>query len=441
MTKSYLVETFGCQMNVHESEKISGSLSNLGYIPVQRREDADIIVFNTCCIRDTAEKKIYGNIGDLKNYKKLKKDLIVAIVGCMSQQAGAIETLKSQFPFIDIILGTTNAHLVGEKVNEIINSRDKRKLKYYENVEPNNDIAENDVTLRTSYPNGWVNIMYGCNNHCTYCIVPYVRGPEKSRAPQLIMDETQNLLKDGYKEITFLGQNVNSYSSEGWNFAKLLDTVAKLPYRFRLRFLTSHPRDLSDEILDVIAKNEKICKSIHLPVQAGSDDVLAKMNRHYTRNYYLSLVEKIREKLPTCVLTTDVMVGFPGETDENFEETINLIQRVKFSNAFTFVYSPRTGTVASRMVQISPQVKKDRITRLISVQNEIVKDISQTSLNKTYEVLVEGVNQKGLLYGRAENGRLITFPGDTNLVGEFIDVKIDKCRVSSLGGHIENRDA
>jgi tRNA-2-methylthio-N6-dimethylallyladenosine synthase len=428
-------------MNVHESEKISGRLSALGLKPVEKRDDADVIVFNTCCIRDTAEKKIYGNIGELKNLKKKKKDLIVAIVGCMSQQTDAIETLKSQFPFIDIILGTSNAHLVADKVNEIINNQIDKRVKYYENTTPSNEIFEEDKPLRNSYPNGWVNIMYGCNNHCTYCIVPYVRGPERSRAPDLIINETKQLLNEGYKEITYLGQNVNSYNHSTYNFAKLLDEVASLPQKFRIRFMTSHPKDLSDEILEVIANHKKICKSIHLPVQAGSNTILKAMNRHYNREYYLNLVSKIRDKLPECVLTTDIMVGFPGETESDFLETLDLVEKIAFSNAFTFVYSPRSGTVASRMVQISPQVKKDRITRLVALQNEIVNNISHNYLNSVFEVLVDGMNDKGLLYGRAENGRIVTFPGDEGLVGEFVNVVIDKCRASVLGGHIDNRHA
>jgi tRNA-2-methylthio-N6-dimethylallyladenosine synthase len=423
-------------MNVHESEKIAGGLANLGFQPVDSREDADIIVFNTCCIRDSAEKKIHGHIGELKNYKKNNSDLIVAIVGCMTQQSGATESLKEKYPFIDIILGTANVHLIADKISEIINAQSSKRLKIYENVSPTLALHETQPPLRNSYPNAWINIMYGCDNHCTYCIVPYVRGGERSRDPDSILNEASALLADGYKEITLLGQNVNSYSHSGWNFARLLSTIAELPYKFRLRFMTSHPKDFSSEIIDVIFAKHNICKCIHLPVQAGSNSILKAMNRRYTRESYFDTIQKIRSRLVSCAITTDIMVGFPGETDDDFNDTLDLVQRVRFSNAFTFVYSPRKGTPAAQMVQLPASLKRERIMKLIEVQNQIVKEISDSYLGNTYEVLVDGVSGE-ILTGKTETGRVVNFIGAKELLGEFVNVHIDKCKASALGGHID----
>ncbi|MDR3186359.1 MAG: tRNA (N6-isopentenyl adenosine(37)-C2)-methylthiotransferase MiaB [Christensenellaceae bacterium] len=434
----YFIHTFGCQMNVHESEKIAGTLVSLGYVATDDINFADVIVFNTCCIRDSAEKKIYAKIGDVKGLKRLNELLIVCVVGCMTQQTGMSDTLKSKFPFIDIVLGTSNVHLLGEKIKEISSFYLKNRKKIYEITDSSTEIVNDFYELRTSYPNAWVNIMYGCNNYCTYCIVPFVRGRERSRSPQSILDEVKRLLDEGYKEITLLGQNVNSYFSDNWNFAKLLDAIGALSFKFRLRFMTSHPKDFSSEIVDIMTAHKSICNFIHLPVQAGSNNVLKAMGRQYTREKYLDLISMIRNKIPDCGITSDIMVGFPTESDEDFFETLELVKAVRFTNAFTFVYSPRTGTVAQKMLQIPANIKKERITKLIELQNQISQEKSYEYLNKTYEILVEGVKDNDLACGKTSNGRLVNFKCGESKIGDFLNIHVDKVKASALWGHIEN---
>lgn len=438
MKKYYYIETFGCQMNLHESEKIAGLLSSLGYEATNLRDNANIIVFNTCCIRDTAENKIFGNIGELKALKQRDRSLIIAIVGCMTQQDDMAKTVADRFPFVDIVLGTTNVHLLPQKIDELIarRARHRGKVVSIENNEKP-EIIENVPVTRTSYPNAWVNIMYGCNNFCTYCIVPYVRGRERSRAPEAIIDEIKALLAEGYKEITLLGQNVDSYGSDrtdGANFYELLKKIAEIDGKFRLRFMTSHPKDLSEDVIKLIAETPNFCNNIHLPVQAGSDRVLKAMNRHYDRNRYLYLIDLIRKYMPNCGITTDIMVGFPGETEEDFEDTLDLTERVRYSSAFTFVYSPRKGTIAAQMEQIPYEIKQSRIMRLIELQNRITLEISETYLGNVYEVLAEDAPSEGKLCGRTECGRLVTFDGEKEEVGQFINVKITSLKASALYG-------
>ena len=344
----YTNVSYGCQMNVHESEKIAGILEELGYTPAGSIEESDIIVFNTCCIRDTAEKRAFGNIGAVKPIKKKNKDLIVAVVGCMTEQKGYDKIFKEKYPYVEIVLGTGNLNLLKEK---IIEKREQRK-KTYLTQSCNDPIDETVPQSRTSYPNAWVNIMYGCNNFCTYCIVPYVRGRERSREPEEILKEVRSLVEGGYKEITLLGQNVNSYGNDfsdrpEVNFANLLKAVSEIPGKFRIRFMTSHPKDLTEEVVDVIASSDKIMNNIHLPVQAGSDAVLKKMNRKYDRAHYLALIDMIKTKLPGVGITTDIMVGFPTETEQDFLDTL---------------YSVRKGTAAATMPQIDYQTKRRRIT-------------------------------------------------------------------------------
>ena len=432
----YKIKTYGCQMNVHESEKIAGMLEGIGYSPCENEEDADIIVFNTCCIRDTAEKKIQGNIGVLKGLKRVKKDLIIAVVGCMTQQNGAAELLKKKFPYVDIILGTSN-------LNDLPAAVEKRR-RGKKSITLADSTVDADKVLpvtRTSYPNAWVNIMYGCNNFCTYCIVPYVRGRERSRKIEDVVNEVKSLLSQGYKEITLLGQNVDSYGSDlknGENFAKLLERIAAIEGKYRIRFMTSHPKDISSEVIDVIAQYPNICNNVHLPVQSGSDKILKAMNRHYDRTKYLQIVEELKTKLPGVGITSDIMIGFPGETDQDFEDTLDLVRRVRFSNAFTFVYSPRKGTPAATMEQISPAIKKERITTLVAEQNRITKEISDTYTGNVYEILVEDIAPKheGSVCGRTESGRLVTFKGSSDLIGQFVNVKITRSQSASLFGEI-----
>ena len=420
-------------MNVHESEKLAGILENRGLSAVSEASRADVIVFNTCCIRDTAEKKIEGNIGELKALKRSRPDLIIVISGCMTQQKGRAEALKKRFPFIDIILGTNNQYLLGEKIDEVLAK--KKKLIAVDPAEKP-AIDEDVPVYRTSYPNAWINIMYGCNNFCTYCIVPYVRGRERSRDPEHILTEIRRAVADGYKEITLLGQNVDSYGSDmdsGMNFYRLLQKIAEIDGKFRIRFMTSHPKDLSEEVIKLISEHPNFCNNIHLPVQSGSDAVLKRMNRKYTRGRYLDLIDTIRKYMPDAGITTDIMVGFPGETEQDFKDTIDLVKRVRFQNAFTFVYSPRNGTPAAAMEQIPADIKKARITELVALQNAISDEISLEYLNKTYEVLVED-EENGVCAGRTDSGRLVRFPGERSDIGKFIDVTVTKSKASSLYG-------
>ena len=422
-------------MNIHDSEKIAGMLRELGCTECENADQADVVVFNTCCIRETAEKKIYGHIGQLKKLKRKNPEKIVAVCGCMSQQEGVADIIRQKYPFVDIILGTGNLHMLKDAV---VQAQNRKKF-------VNTDFCvynEEDFSqYRTSYPNAWVNINYGCNNFCTYCIVPYVRGRERSRALEDVLKEVKSLLDEGYKEITLLGQNVNSYGKDLPNnvtFATLLNEIAKLPGKFRLRFMTSHPKDLTEDIIDAIAACPNICDNVHLPVQSGSTEILRKMNRHYTREDYLALVEKIRSKIPDVGITTDIMVGFPGETEEDFCDTLDLVRRAKFSSAFCFVYSRRKGTPAYSMEQVPDDVKQDRIERLLACQNEVTKQISKTMVGKRYEVLVEGANFRydNTMCGRTESGRLVNFHCDDSYTGKFVTVEIERASSATLWGRI-----
>ncbi len=435
----YLIKTYGCQMNIHESEKIAGILEKLGYTETKEETTADIVVFNTCCIRETAEAKINGHIGEIKKHKERNPELIVVVCGCMSQQKNVAENLKKRFPFIDIILGTSNLNLLESQISVVKSSRRNQTL-----IDINEfGINENIPVYRTSGTNAWVNIIYGCNNFCTYCIVPYVRGRERSRCQETIIAEVKQLVKEGYKEITLLGQNVNSYGkdlNDGSSFAKLLNELGKIEGEYKLRFMTSHPRDFTDDVIDAIASNPKICHTIHLPIQSGSNHMLKAMNRHYDKEHYLGLVNKIRAKIPDVGLTTDIMVGFAGETEEDFLETLDLVKQVRFSGIFTFIYSRRKGTPGYDMPNQVPQsVKKDRIKRLIATQNVIVKEISKEHEGKVFEIIVEGKNSKysdGTYCGRTDDGRLVNFKSDVDLTGEIVSVKIKTSKSATLWGDI-----
>lgn len=433
-TKKYFLITYGCQMNLHETEKIAGILSEMGYTPSDSEKDADIIVFNTCCIRENAEDRAEGNIGALKQLKKKNKDLIIAVGGCMTQQKGYAETLYKKFPYIDIIFGTHNL----ENFKDLLIKRLSQKKRVIE-IMPEGTVVENTPKKRTSFPNAWVNISYGCNNFCTYCIVPYVRGRERSRAEEDILFECENLIKNGYKEITLLGQNVNSYGKDiNTNFPTLLKKVANIDGNFRLRFMTNHPKDLSDELIKTIKENPKICRSIHLPAQSGSNRILSLMNRKYTRENYIGLVEKLRTEIPEIAITTDIMVGFPTETDKDFNDTFDLMKKVGFSGAFTFIYSKRSGTLAATMGgQIPPEVSKERIMKLINYQNAYNRKISKQYEGKIICILCEGFDKKKNKYlGRDEFGRMAYFDGEKNYIGKFLSVKITKTGGISLIGEV-----
>ena len=442
--KKYLILTYGCQMNVHESEKLAGILEKNGYESCSNATEADVVVFNTCAIRESAEQKIFGNIGELKNIKIAKPDMIIAIGGCMSQQKNYADEIMSRFPYVDIVFGTHNLADFEDML--------KKKIEFgkrISNVVEDETIALRDSLqiARTSGVNAWVNIMYGCNNFCTYCIVPYVRGREVSRPEKDIIKEVEGLLAEGYKQITLLGQNVNSYRGKDENgneitFDKLLSDLDKLNYKYRLRFMTSHPKDLSLEVIDVIANSKNICHGIHLPIQCGSDKILAAMNRRYTREKYLKLIDNIKSKIPDVELTTDIIVGFPGETEEDFQGTLDVMKRVEYMQIFGFIYSKRKGTVAEKMSDhIDTKTKKDRLSRLLEVKNEIVNRRTQEMLGKTYEVLVESYDEeKGVLYGSLDSGKTISFKGSKNCVGEFIDVKVSNVRKSVIYGEIVDEE-
>lgn len=424
-------------MNVHESEKIAGQLQTLGYEETQTAEDADVIVFNTCCVRENAEQHAFGNIGMYKKLKKEKKDLVIAVCGCMTQQGEFAKKLSATFPFVDVIIGTYNIDEFGKILQKTVDT----KKRVVEILDKNGDICEEITPYRSSYPNAWVNIAYGCNNFCTYCIVPYVRGRERSRLPENVVDEVKNLVNEGYKEITLLGQNVNSYGHDLKNdvgFASLLDEIGKIEGKFRLRFMSNHPKDLTEDVIEAIKRNPHACHAIHLPVQSGSNRILSLMNRRYSVEKYLSQIESIRKIIPDCAITTDIIVGFPTETEEDFIDTVKLVETVKFDGAFTFVYSKREGTKAAIMDgQIDPEIQKDRIMRLINVQNELNRKESLTYVGKTVEILVEDFDEKKNSYmGRDERGKMAYFSCDENVIGKFVNVKITSAGGMSLMGEI-----
>ena len=437
MSEKYHIVTYGCQMNVHESEKMAGILRGLGYEETAELESADIILFNTCCIRENAENHAFGNIGALKKLKKQKPSIIIAVGGCMTQEKGKTDILKKKFPFIDIMFGTLNL----EELKDLILQKKTQKQRVIKIREKEGEIVEDIQPFRTSYPNAWVNITYGCNNFCSYCIVPYVRGRERSRKAEHILAEVKDLVANGYKEITLLGQNVNSYGADGnagMNFAQLLDAVASIEGKFRVRFMTSHPKDFNEDVVKVMQKHRKICRLVHLPVQSGSNAVLSAMNRRYTREKYLGEIQMLKSRLPEAEVTTDIIVGFPGETEEDYLQTESLVKAADFASAFTFVYSPRQGTKAATMEnQIPEEIQKDRIMRLVELVNSLTRKKSEKYIGKTVEILCEDYDtKKGLYLGRDEFGRMGYFQSEKSLIGKFVQVKITKANGISLFGEV-----
>ncbi|HDK7136929.1 TPA: tRNA (N6-isopentenyl adenosine(37)-C2)-methylthiotransferase MiaB [Clostridium botulinum] len=432
----FFIETWGCQMNEEDSEKLSGMLKKERYIRTEERENADVIIFNTCCVRENAELKVYGNLGILKGLKSKNPNLIIAVTGCMMQQKGMAETIKKKFPFVDIIIGTHNLHNFPNYLNEV-KKKDTSVLKIQEKED---SIIENMPIDRKNSMKAFVTIMYGCNNFCTYCIVPYVRGRERSRTPENIEAEIKKLISEGYKEITLLGQNVNSYGKDlepNVTFAELLKRVNNIEGLERVRFMTSHPKDLTDDVIEAIAKCDKLCEQIHLPVQSGSSEILKKMNRHYDREKYLDVVSKIKKLIPNVALSTDIIVGFPGETEKDFEETLSLVKEVEYDSAFTFLYSIRKGTPAAKFEdQVPEDVKHKRFNRLVEVVNEISAKKNKAYEGKIEEVLVEGTskNDENKLMGRTRTGKLVNFIGDKDSIGELVNVKIIKANSFSLTG-------
>ncbi len=436
--KKYYITTYGCQMNIHESEKIAGILTSMDYVFAESEIDADVIVFNTCCIRENAEDRADGNIGALKKLKKQKQDLIIAVGGCMTQQKGYAEQLLKKFPFIDIIFGTHNL----EDFKVLLQKKLLSNKSIVEILDKEQEIKEGTPKTRTSFPNAWVNITYGCNNFCTYCIVPYVRGRERSRKLEDIVNECKELVSEGYKEITLLGQNVNSYGNDlgDVDFADLITEISKIDKKFRLRFMTNHPKDLSEKLVIALYKSDKVCKSIHLPIQAGSNRILKLMNRKYTRENYFEKIDILRKYIPDIAITSDIMVGFPTETEEDFLDTIDVVNRIGFSGAFTFVYSRRKGTPADKMDgQIDEAVSKERIMKLIDLQNSINRSQSEKYINKVVEVLCEGYDEKKNMYlGRDTYGRMLYFEGNESDLGEFVLVKVLTAGGISLMGQKVN---
>lgn len=428
------IVTYGCQMNVHESEKIAGLLSELGYDSCDDIEKSDIVVFNTCCIRENAENHAYGNIGMLKKLKAANRDMIIAVGGCLTQQMNKAENLHEKFPYVDIIFGTHNL----SKLKDYILEKRASKKPIIRIEEKEGEIVEGEKPLRTSYPNAWVNIMYGCNNFCSYCIVPYVRGRERSRRSENIIAEVKSLVAEGYREITLLGQNVNSYGNgtEDITFPELLDKIASIDGKFRIRFMTSHPKDFSEELARVMAGSDKICHCLHLPVQSGSDSILRAMNRRYTSADYLKKVEILKKYIPDCEITTDLIVGFPGETEEDFRATCDLVRKVNFSSAFTFVYSRRDGTKAATMPdQIPEEVSKRRIMELVDLVNAQTREHSARFVGEITEILCEDYDAKrGLYLGRNEYGRMGYFASDTDERGNFVNIKVTQANGVSLYG-------
>ena len=434
----YYIETWGCQMNEEDSEKLSGMLKRIGYTRTENKEEAGIILFNTCCVRENAENKVFGNLGALKNLKKKNPDLIIGICGCMMQQEGMADRILKEFPYVNIVFGTHNAYKFPEYLNRV--RTEGVQIKEIFNKET--DIVEGLPIDRESSVKAFVTIMYGCNNFCTYCIVPYVRGRERSRKPEDILKEIRELVAQGYKEITLLGQNVNSYGKgleEDVDFAKLLRMINEIEGLERVRFMTSHPKDLTLDVIMAIKECDKLCEQIHLPVQSGSNSILKKMNRHYTREYYLDLVKKIKEEIPGATLTTDIIVGFPGETEEDFQDTLELVKEVGYSSAFTFIYSRRNNTPADMMLnQVSEEDKHHRFNRLVAAVNERVIAQNKAEEGNILEVLVEGnsKNDAEKLTGRTRTGRLVNFTGEGINAGDIVNVKITRAQNFSLIGEV-----
>ena len=426
---TFFTQTFGCQMNFKDSEKLMGILSEIGYEETDD-DHADLVLYNTCTVRENANLKIYGRLGYLSKIKEKNPEMIIGLCGCMMQEPQVVEKLNKSYRFIDIIFGTHNIFLLAQLLYERLISGHK-----VEDIwDGTTEIVEELPTVRKYDFKSGVNIMYGCNNFCSYCIVPYVRGRERSRNPEDIIDEIKQLVANGVVEIMLLGQNVNSYGKTLENpitFAQLLQRIEDIEGLKRIRFMTSHPKDLSDELIKVMAKSKKICKQMHLPLQSGSSRLLKIMNRHYNKEQYLTLVEKLRKEIPDIGITTDIIVGFPGETEEDFEETLDVVEKAQYDSAFTFIYSKRSGTPAAKMPdQVPEDVVKDRFDRLLSLVNSISKEKTKALEGSVQEVLVEEVNKKipGYVSGRLSNNSVVHFPADVSLIGSLVNVKLEEAK-------------
>lgn len=432
------VHSYGCQQNVSDGEKIKGMLELMGYGFCDSPDDADFVLYNTCAVRENAEDRIFGNVGALKHNKKRNPNMIIALCGCMMQQEHIAEKIKKSYPHVDLVFGT---HVL-QKLPQMIYNHLKSDKRVFDISEGNLDIIEGMPIKRDKTYKAWLPIMYGCNNFCTYCIVPYVRGREKSRTSDEIIKEFKSLVDEGYKEITLLGQNVNSYGAgleENINFAKLLKMLGNIEGDFRIRFMSSHPKDATRELIDVIAECDKVCNHFHLPIQSGSNRILKLMNRNYTTESYYELVEYAREKIPEIAFTSDIIIGFPTETRADFDKTKELVEKVRFDSVFSFIYSKRTGTKAAEMKDTTTQKNKSLwFQELLATQKEIGKQKYAECVGKTFRVLVDGEGKTGLEYltGRNEGYMIIDFVGDKKLIGSFVDVKITKALNWALLGEI-----
>ena len=435
--KFYNIRTYGCQMNSHDSETMAGILEKLGYKATIEEKEADIILFNTCAIRENAEDKVFGELGRLKHLKLEKPDLILGVAGCMSQEENVVNKILRSYQHVDLIFGTHNLHRLPQLLKDAMFNKEK----IIEVWSKEGDVVEHLPKTRSDGLKAWVNIMYGCDKFCTYCIVPYTRGKERSRRPEDIITEVEELAELGYKEITLLGQNVNAYGKDlhdNYGFGHLLDDIRKIAIP-RIRFSTSHPKDFDDYLISVLAKKGSLVEHIHLPFQSGNSQILKSMARKYTREQYLELVNKIKKAIPDVVLTTDIIVGFPNETAEQFADTLSLVEEVGFDSAFTFIYSPREGTPAAAMEDnIDIDVKKERLQRLMAVQNRISREKNERLRGEVFEVLVEGEskNNPEVLSGRTRTNKLINFYGDKSLIGKLIMVKVTEPKTWTLSGEI-----
>lgn len=426
---TFCVNTFGCQMNARDSEKLIGILEQIGYVK-KETEDADFVIYNTCTVRENANNKVYGRLGYLHSQKKKNPDMMIGLCGCMMQESEVVEKIRTSYRFVDLVFGTHNIY----KFAELIVAAFESKGMIVDIWKDTDKIVEDlPVERKYTFKSG-VNIMFGCNNFCSYCIVPYVRGRERSRDPKDILREIERLVADGVVEVMLLGQNVNSYGKNlehPMTFAQLLEEVEKIDGLERIRFMTSHPKDLSDELIEVLGKSKKICKHLHLPLQSGSSRILKEMNRHYTKEQYLELVKKIRAAVPDIALTTDIIVGFPGETEEDFLETMEVVKEVQYDSAFTFIYSKRTGTpAATKEDQVSPEVVKDRFDRLLHVVQEIGSQKAGALQGTVQKVLIEEINAQDehLVTGRLSNNSVVHVPGGADLIGKIVNVSLDECK-------------
>ncbi len=432
----YSILTMGCQLNENDSEKMAGMLEKMGYKEISDYKQADLVIFNTCCVRENAEERLFGKIGEIKKIKE-SRNVILAIGGCMMQEEGMLQKIKKSYPFVNVIFGTHTMQNLPEDIYKSIINNEKVK----DVIDIDGEIYEGLPIKRNDKFKASVTIMYGCNNFCTYCIVPYVRGRERSREPEKILEEVKGLAEEGYKEVTLLGQNVNSYvgNEKIKNFADLLNEVCKIDGIERIRFISPHPKDFTDDVIEAIANNDKICKIIHLPLQSGNSKVLKEMNRKYTKEQYLELVDKMKKRIPNVVLSTDIIVGFPGETDEEFEDTLDVVRKVNFEQIFMFIYSIREGTVAAKMEQVPEEKKHERFEKLKELYDSRVDENNEKYLNTIQKLLIEGEskNNSEMFEGRTDTNKVVIFkPNSENQIGDIVSVKITETHKWYLKGEI-----